>query len=136
MQTIGLERKMAVQYDVKSPEEYLEMLEVDWRKDILLAVRSWILQHGPELEERIKYKMLVYGRQDSDVFGLNAQKNYVSLYVGDLDKIPSSAALLEGFNTGKGCIRIRKSIDLESTRLEEFIQAALVHWRSGGDISC
>ncbi|HOB43907.1 MAG TPA: DUF1801 domain-containing protein [Bacillota bacterium] len=121
-----------MQYDVKSPEEYLETLENDWRKDKLLEVRRLIMQHGPELEESIKYKMLSYGTEQGDVFALNAQKGYVSLYVGNISKIPNASALLKPFNTGKGCIRIRKSIDISSTGLEEFIGAAVALWRSGG----
>jgi uncharacterized protein YdhG (YjbR/CyaY superfamily) len=125
-----------MQYDVKSPEEYLAALEEDWRKDKLLQVRQFVLEHGPELEESIRYRMLAYGRDDEWVFGLNAQKGYVSLYVGDIDEIENANELLEPFNTGKGCIRIRKSVDIHSTGLEEFIQAAIGHWRDGRDISC
>lgn len=125
-----------MQYDVKSPEEYLAALEEDWRKDKLLQVRQFVLEHGPELEESIRYRMLAYGRDDEWVFGLNAQKGYVSLYVGDIDEIENANELLEPFNTGKGCIRIRKSVDIHSTGLEEFIQAAIGHWRDGRDASC
>lgn len=125
-----------MQYDVKSPEEYLAALEEDWRKDKLLQVRQFVLEYGPELEESIRYRMLAYGRDDEWVFGLNAQKGYVSLYVGDIDEIENANELLEPFNTGKGCIRIRKSVDIHSTGLEEFIQAAIGHWRDGRDISC
>jgi uncharacterized protein YdhG (YjbR/CyaY superfamily) len=125
-----------MQYDVKTPEEYLEVLEDDWRKEKLLEVRRLILLYGPELEESIRYKMLYYGTGDEGVFGLNAQKHFVSLYVGDIDKIENADTLLKPFNTGKECIRICKSVDMEKTGLEEFIQAAIAQWRSGRDISC
>jgi len=94
------------------------------------------LLYGPELEESIRYKMLYYGTGDEGVFGLNAQKHFVSLYVGDIDKIENADTLLKPFNTGKECIRIGKSVDMEKTGLEEFIQAAIAQWRSGRDISC
>ena len=125
-----------MQYDVTNPEEYLDMLEDDWRRDKLLEVRRLILEHGPELEESIKYKMLAYGTEQGDVFGLNAQKGYVSLYVGNISKIPNASALLEPFNIGKGCIRIRKSIDIPKPGLEEFIRSAVALWRKGEDSSC
>lgn len=125
-----------MQYDVQSPDEYLEVLEDDWRKDKLLEIRRFILSHGPELKESIKYKMLSYGSKDEGVFGFNAQKGYVSLYVGTIDKIDNASTLLKGFDAGKGCIRIRKSVDIPSTGLEEFIKATIDHWRSGRDISC
>ena len=51
-----------MQYDVKTPEEYLEVLENDWRKEKLLAIRQMILDHAPELEESIRYKMLNFGK--------------------------------------------------------------------------
>ena len=125
-----------MRYDVQTPEEYLEALEDDWRKDKLLEVRRLILLHGPELEESIKYKMLSYGIGEEGVFGLNAQKGYVSLYVGSIDKIENANTLLKPFNTGKGCIRIRKTVDISATGLEEFIKAALDQCRKGREISC
>lgn len=125
-----------MQYDASSPEEYIEMLEEDWRKEKLLTIRQMILHYAPELEESIRYKMLNFGKEDSYVFALNAQKNYVSLYVGSLEKIPESKQLLEGYNLGKGCIRVRKTIDLEETGLEQFIQRTIDMWRAGEDTDC
>lgn len=121
-----------MQYDAKNPEEYFELLENDWRKEKLMDVRRLILEYGPELEEGIQYKMLIY----SDVFGLNAQKWYVSLYVGTIDKIENASILLAGFDYGKGCIRIKKSIDIHKTGLEKFIKQTIDIWRAGGDTSC
>lgn len=125
-----------MQYDAKNPEEYLDMLEEDWRKEKLLAIRQMILDYAPELEEVIRYKMLNYGKNDSYVFALNAQKHYVSLYVGTIEKIPNAEALLEGYNYGKGCIRVRKTIKMEETGLEKFIQQTIDMWRAGEDTDC
>ncbi len=125
-----------MQYDAQTPKEYLELLDADWRKDKLLDIRRMILDNAPELEESIKYKMLSYGDGSEDIFGLNAQKHYVSLYVGNIDKIDSASTLLEPFSLGKGCIRVRKSVDIHKTELEEFIKAVIDIWRSGGDTSC
>ncbi len=49
-----------MQYEAKSPKEYLEELENDWRKTKLKEIREMILSDGPELEEDIEYKMLSY----------------------------------------------------------------------------
>jgi uncharacterized protein YdhG (YjbR/CyaY superfamily) len=49
-----------MQYDARTPAEYLKMLEPDWRKEKLLELRKMIRKHGPELEEGIKYGMLGY----------------------------------------------------------------------------
>lgn len=123
-------------YDAKDSNEYLEMLESDWRKEKLLAIRQMILEYAPELEETIRYKMLNYGQDDTYILALNAQKHYVSLYVGTIDKIQNAGSLLAGYNFGKGCIRIKKSIKIEETGLEPFIRKTIDMWRAGEDTSC
>lgn len=125
-----------MQYDAKDPKEYFDLLEDDWRKEKLIAVRQMILEYAPELDEGIQYKMLSYGKEDLIIFGLNAQKSYVSLYVGTIDKIDNAAELLMGFDYGKGCIRIRKTINIHETGLEAFIKRTIDIWRAGGDTSC
>ncbi|MEE4259207.1 MAG: DUF1801 domain-containing protein [Bacteroidales bacterium] len=125
-----------MQYEAKSPKEYLEELENDWRKTKLKEIREMILSNGPELEEDIEYKMLCYRLGQESVFNLNAQKAYVSLYVGNIDKIDGSRELLHGFEMGKGCIRVKKSVDLSETKLDEFIAKTIHHWKMGGETNC
>ena len=124
-----------MQYDASNPDDYLSQLENDWRKEKLLWIRNVVLRY-PELEESIEYKMLRYGNKDTSLFHLNAQKNYVSLYVGNTQKIDPSGELLEAFDLGKGCIRIKKSVNLEKTQLKEFIDQAVQLWKAGLDTSC
>ena len=124
-----------MQYDASNPDDYLSQLENDWRKEKLLWIRNVVLRY-PELEESIEYKMLRYGNKDTSLFHLNAQKNYVSLYVGNTQKIDPSGELLEAFDLGKGCIRIKKSVNLEDTRLLAFIDQAVQLWKAGLDTSC
>ena len=128
----------SVQYDVDTPNEYLELLEEDWRKEKVLRIREMILKHAPELNESIRYKMLNFGILEADdyLFALNTQKHYVSLYVGDILKVDPSGDMLIDFNLGKGCIRIRKTIDIEETGLEEFIKKTIDLWRDGHDVNC
>lgn len=125
-----------VQYDVKTPEEYLTVLEEDWRKEKLLQLREMIQTAAPEATEGLAYKMLSYGIGEEQFMALNAQKHYVSLYVGDIDKVPASQQLLAGFNIGKGCVRIRKTQSLDETGIEQFIQNTVAMWRERQDISC
>ncbi|QPC45554.1 iron chaperone [Mangrovibacillus cuniculi] len=125
-----------MQYDVSTPHEYIEVLEHDWRKDKLLAIRELIQTLAPELEEGIQYKMLAFGKGNDYLFHLNAQKNYVSLYVGNIEKVDPTQQLLEGFNVGKGCIRLKKSNDITSSNLPAFIEKAIALWRNGIDTSC
>ena len=125
-----------MQYDVATPSDYINALEEDWRKPKLLAIRQMILDNGPHLKEDIEYKMLSYQDQTTTNFCLNAQKGYVSLYVGNISKVPDSEELLKEFNMGKGCIRIKKSVAVEGTQLEEFIRRVIKIYREGGEVDC
>ncbi|MCE7996768.1 MAG: DUF1801 domain-containing protein [Roseivirga sp.] len=125
-----------MQYDVNTPAEYLEALDEDWRKEKLLELRELIFEKAPGLKEGIRYKMLSYEDDRGVPFQLNAQRGYVSFYVGDASKIDSTGELLEGINVGKGCLRFKKSNVLANTRMDEFIQKAIELWQAGEDIDC
>ncbi len=123
-------------YNVKTPSEYLDTIEKDWRKVKLIEVREMIKRNGPELTEGIKYKMLSYEYADKIIFSLNAQQAYVSLYVGNVDKVENARKLLKEFNIGKGCIRIRRNIKLPESNLDKFIARTIEIWRKGGETDC
>ncbi|MBT8219007.1 MAG: DUF1801 domain-containing protein [Bacteroidia bacterium] len=125
-----------MQYDVTSPEEYLDALEEDWRKEKLLRLRAMLFEADPDLLEVIQYKMLSYSDKDGVICHLNAQKHFVGLYVGNADKIDVDGTLLEGINRGKGCLRLNKTLDLEKTQIGEFIKRTITAWKSGADIGC
>ena len=123
-------------YKAKTPSEYLKTIDNDWRKDKLIEVRELIKKNGPDLKEEIRYKMLSYEYDEKVVFNLNAQKSYVSLYVGNVEKVENAKDLLKEFNIGKGCIRIKKSIDLSKTNIEKFIKETINIWKNGGNTDC
>lgn len=123
-------------YDVETPSHYLEALEDDWRREKLLELRDLIFSKAPDIDESIEYKMLRFGDDKTSVFHLNAQKNYVSLYVGNIKKIDKTGELLKGLNVGKGCIRFKKSLPLSETRIAEFIEHTIHMWRDNGDTAC
>lgn len=125
-----------MQYEAKTPHAYLESLENDWRKEKIENIRKLIKIHGPNLEEGIEYKMLSFGSKEKNVFHLNAQKAYVSLYVGTINKVDNAAELLKMFDIGKGCIRIKKKVDIQETGLEEFIKITIELWKKGGNTDC
>jgi len=125
-----------MQYEAETPTEYVEKLENDWRKEKLQQVREIIKTHGPDLNEGIEYKMLSFGNDEKNIFYLNAQRVYVSLYVGDINKVKNAQELLKDFDIGKGCIRIKKSVEIPETDLEEFIKRTIEVWRTGGDTDC
>jgi uncharacterized protein YdhG (YjbR/CyaY superfamily) len=125
-----------MQYDVRTPKEYLAALEDDWRREKLQSLRALIRSHGPDLVEGINYKMLSYGDQKGFVFHLNAQKNYVSLYVGNAKKVDPDGKLLKGINVGKGCIKFSKSTPIADAGIGEFVRRAIDMWKHNKDIGC
>ncbi len=125
-----------MQYSATTPSDYIAQLDEDWRRPTLLAIRAIIQTHAPELTEDIHHKMLGYADGDTHVFHLNAQKGYVSLYVGNAAKIDPTGEMLAGLNVGKGCIRFSKTKTVEGSQIDAFIARAIEIWRSGEDIAC
>ena len=125
-----------MQYDVSSPEEYLKALDDDWRKAKVLELRDILLSTADDIVEGINYKMLSYADHQGIICHLNAQKNYVGLYVGDAEKIDIDGNLLAGINCGKGCIRFKKSNDVTSDNIKTFISRTVQLWKDGVDIGC
>lgn len=125
-----------MQYDVSTPEEYMNVLEDDWRRETVVALRRLIQEKAPGLQEGIRYKMLSYEDEQGQLFGLNAQKHYVSFYVGDAEKIDPHGELLAGLGRGKGCIRFTKSVKVEDTKIDDFIARAAQMHREGEDTDC
>lgn len=125
-----------MQYEASTPEKYMTQLEDDWRKAKLEKVRKFILKAHPLMEEGVEYKMLSYALQGKNIFHLNAQRAYVSLYVGSIQKIDGAQDMLRDFDLGKGCIRIKKRVDVEEGGLGEFIAATVAVNLGGGDSDC
>lgn len=125
-----------MQYDAKTPQEYIEMLEDDWRREKLTELRALLLEKAPGFDETINYKMLAYKDDKGTIFHLNAQKNYVALYVGDAGKVDPTGELLEGIDAGKGCLRFKKKTAVADTRIDEFIEKTVKMWADGADIAC
>ena len=125
-----------MQYDVTTPEQYMAALADDWRLDTLKQLRELIKTSAPFLTEGIQYKMLSYSDHSTSLFHLNAQKHYVSLYVGNISAIDEQGELLAGLDLGKGCIRFKKSLPVADTRIDAFINKAVTLLLQGKDIGC
>ena len=125
-----------MQFNVKTPDEYLAMLEDDWRKEKVLELRKLIQDLAPELKEGIRYKVLSYSGSKGGAFALAAQKNSVNFYVGSAKKVDTDGSLLRGLDVGKGCIRFSKTVVIADTRIADFIARAMTMWRKGEDIDC
>ena len=125
-----------MRYKAKTSIEYIDNLDNDWRKEKVQEIRKIIKSIVPSFKEKIHYNMLGYCDDKGFVFHLNAQKNYVSFYVGNTKIIDPEGLLLKGFNIGEGCIRIKKSIDLSESRLDEFIKNAYNLRKQNIDFDC
>ena len=120
-----------MQYNVKTPSEYLNTIDNDWRMEKILELRKIIKSKAPELKEGIEYKMLSYSDERGTIFHLNAQKNHVGLYIGDAKKVDIDGDLLSGLDVGKGCIRFKKSNIIADTKIDVFIDRAIAFWKDG-----
>ena len=125
-----------MQSTATTPSEYLAELEHDWRRETLLALRELVKKAAPEALEGIAYGMLSYTFAGKTLFSLHAQRNYVSLYVGDIRKIDRDGAMLAGLDLGKGCIRFKKSVSVGDTGIKGFIAEAARMAREGLDTDC
>jgi len=125
-----------MQYDVPTPEAYLANLDDDWRQTMLLALRERIKAAAPEAGEFMQYKMLAFGKDGRTLCHLNAQKAYVSLYVGNADAIDDGRDLLQGLSVGKGCVRFSKATRIDETGIDEFLGLAVERWRRGEKLGC
>lgn len=131
-----LKRRYLVQYDAKDPEDCIAQLDEGWRKETLLYLWSLVRATGPSLVEGIQYKMLSFSDNNGTFCHLNAQKAYVSLYMGNTAKIDPGGSLLAGLDHGKGCIHFKKSTNLVTTRITTFLERAFELHDQGVDMGC
>ena len=64
------------------------------------------------------------------------KKAFVGVYVGNIGKVDPGGELLAGLDLGKGCIRLKKRDELNSTRLEAFLERLVDLRRSGAELGC
>lgn len=123
-------------YEAKTPTEYLSQLEDDWRKEKLQQLRALVQTHAPEATETIHYKMLGYKQGEEFLFHLNAQKGYVSFYVGNVAKVDPDGEMLKNVSHGKGCIRFKKSVAVEDSGISEFLARFMELHTDGKNLGC
>ncbi len=114
-----------MQYDAATPDAYLKMLDDDWRRERVLALRDVFLRLD-DIEEGMAHGMLQY-RRNGEVFAhLNAQKGYVGVYLGELEKIDPGAAIRGKMSCGKACLRVKKrdGVEVATALIERKAQGA------------
>jgi hypothetical protein len=85
------------------------------RADAVRTLRNLCLAHLDGFTEGMRYRMPAYWRDDvpEGEIGFAAQKQYLSFYVLRTDVLAAHRARLGGLSIGKGCIRYRRSTDLD-----------------------
>lgn len=123
-------------YDVKNPTEYIKAQEKDWRLEKLQSIRKLIKKNVSGVKETINYKMLAYDYKGDKIFHLNAQKAYVGLYVCHTKKVDPDGSLLKGIDCGKGCIRFKKTTELNEVNLTKLMNNAVKLSDAGEKSDC
>jgi len=91
---------------------------------------------APEIIEDVTSNVLRYSADGRVLCHVNAQKNHVGLYVGDVASIDIDGELLKGIDVGKGCIRLRKSDDIMNSGVVLFVEKLVALWRDGAEFVC
>ena len=88
---------------------------------------------APKLRAYVDRGFLAYGRYeyryatgregDWFVLGLASNKSYIALYAPTLDLAPY-VARLPGANLGRGCIRFKRTDDLDLAVVDEIVNAS------------
>jgi uncharacterized protein YdhG (YjbR/CyaY superfamily) len=113
---------MKGQLKASTPEEYLAQLE-EPRKSEIAALDALVRKAAPKLAPFIHIGILAYGRQgDWFRIGIASNKNYISLYVGDVAQGYKDA--LPKASIGRACVRFRKLGDLDQAALKKLIRQA------------
>lgn len=122
----------------KDPDEYIVMIDEPRRSDIE-ALDKLIREVAPQLDRKLYGSIIGYGSYDyksksgreGEWFkvGLASQKNYISVYVCEVNKDGKYIAeeAKDGFpkaSIGKSCIRFKKLEDIDQEELKKLIISA------------
>lgn len=123
--------------EAKSVQEYLDMVPVDRKQDVLF-LHDFIQKASKDFKPHFSYNMIGYGSFkyknykkeiiDWPIVALANQKHYISVYVCALD---NGKYLAEKFkdglgkvSVGKSCIRFKKVSDLNLETLKKVLVLA------------
>ena len=90
--------------EAKTVDEYLTQAP-DKRVPALKKLRALCLEHLPEHEEGMAYKMPSYVHNDQVEVAFASQKQHISVYILKHEVMLNNQERLQGLNHGKGCIR-------------------------------
>jgi uncharacterized protein YdhG (YjbR/CyaY superfamily) len=108
-----------MQSEAKIVDEYLEEVP-EKRKEAMVQLRKLSLAQG--YMESMEYGMPGYRKPGGEIeLAFASQKNYISLYILKSEVLNKYRSALSGLNLGKGCIRFRKSEQIDFPLVEKLI---------------
>ena len=124
-----------MQYDVSSPEEYLEALDHDWRKDRLWRSEDSSSSTAPSLRRAFSTKCSAMA---VEIGSLRPQcPKGIRQFVRGFNRQDRKCQRLAGvLQHREGMYSDQEVVDVRSTGLEEFIKKTIDLWRNGQDTSC
>jgi len=105
----------------RTVDAYLDEAPTE-RRAFLEKLRTLCKHHLRNYDESMDYGMPCYKRHGGEpAVAFASQRNYVSLYILVQEVMHKNAAKLKGYKTGKGCITLNPSKELD----DELIRALL-----------
>jgi uncharacterized protein YdhG (YjbR/CyaY superfamily) len=95
------------------------------RRDALVGLRRACVEGLVGFTESMEYGMPAYSRDGVVEVGFASQKHYVSLYVLRTDVFDAHRPRLDGLSLGKGCIRYRRSGQIDFEVVESMLAATM-----------
>jgi len=126
----------------KTPAEYIASLEEPRRSEIK-KLDAFIRKSVPSLKLSMMAGMLAYGpmhyktksKREGDWFalGLSSRKQYISVYVCAVDEdsyiAENNRERLKGADIGRGCIRFKKTEDIDMDVLKDILKDTEKWWK-------
>jgi uncharacterized protein YdhG (YjbR/CyaY superfamily) len=104
-------------------DEYLLSLD-EGRRSSLAKLRAVIHRTVPEAKEMMRYNMPYYEYKGM-LCAYTAQKDYLSFYVLDDERVEKFRGQLPGLTISKGCIRFQDFADLPVEVIERLLAEAV-----------
>lgn len=94
-------------------------------KELLLEMRTRILEVIPEAEEIMKYSMPTFVYKGTEVAGLKANKNFVGYYPYSGSVLTKFPELTRKYKTTKGALHIPLEAPLLKSEVRKLIKARI-----------
>jgi uncharacterized protein YdhG (YjbR/CyaY superfamily) len=111
-----------MQSDAKTVDQYMDEVP-EARREALTKLRGMCLEILEGYEENMEYGMPGYKREGKEIeVAFASQKQYISFYVLKKEVLDKQREALAGLNLGKGCIRYRKTAQIDFEIVEKLLR--------------